>query len=312
MVLFLAVVIWLVIVEVRISQKAAASLLRIYCSVSLLIGLVGMQGCDFRVWRLTKTRVDAFVLSALAGIGRITFILVVALGLSTFLTIFMPIGFGPLEPNRFAQCRNNMKVLSVAMRADIEANNGQWPRSSAGSVPVSWRVSFLPYFDEASLRRNYDESRPWDDGKNLPVAQKRPGSLTCPASVLTTDDQKRWLTSYVMVTGPGTLAPGDREIRQADIRDGLANTAMFVEAVGLNIVWTEPRDADVSRTPIGINLKGQGKTDSPGLMSSYHSSGRAQMVLADGSVRTVNEDIDPQVLKSLTTIAGSEPLPPDW
>ena len=89
---------------------------------------------------------------------------------------------------------------------------------------------------------------------------------------------------------------------------------MFVEAVGLNIVWTEPRDADVSRVPIGVNLKGTGKTDSPGLMSSYHqvNGGRAMMVLADGSVRFINQSIDPHALKSLTTIAGGEPLPPDW
>lgn len=33
---------------------------------------------------------------------------------------------------------------------------------------------------------------------------------------------------------------------------------------------------------------------------------------ADGSVRFVSQSIDPQVLKSLTTIAGGEPLPPDW
>ena len=79
----------------------------------------------------------------------------------------------------------------------------------------------------------------------------------------------------------------------------------------LNVVWTEPRDFDVSREPIGVNLGGTGRTDSPGMLSSYHAYG-AHAVFADGSVRFIPETIDPQVLRALTTIASGDHMPEQW
>ena len=108
-----------------------------------------------------------------------------------------------------------------------------------------------------------------------------------------------------MVTGPGSFSAGTRSIVPHDIKDGAANTLAVVEASGLNVVWTEPRDFDVARQPVGVNLKGLGRTDSPGLMSSYHQAG-AQGAFADGSVRFINENIDPRVLKALTTIDSGD------
>ena len=294
-------------------RSAAQTLFQIYLCIVALIGAIGMQGCDFRVWRQTKTRFDAIVCSTKAGVARIAFVLMSAAAIFAMLASLIRLNRDTVSPvTRFFNCKDNLRQLGVAMQADIKANDGKWPRSTNGTVPVSWRVGLLQYMDRNALIDAYDHARPWDDKQNLPVAQTDNSALLCPSSRSGRDHQERHLTSYVMVTGPGTIAPGDRDIREADIRDGMANTAVFVEAVGLNVVWTEPRDADVSRTPIGVNLKGQGETDSPGLMSSYHSDGRAQMVFADGNVKTINERIDPQVLKSLTTIAGGERLPAKW
>lgn len=302
---------WIVVRQSLRTPGQAESVFAFYLAIAVLIGVVAMQGCDFRCWKQTKTTIVAFVLSCLSGFRRVLFILAGAASFSILPAMMMPSPSSAREPARIAQCRNDMRQLGLAMQYDIEANGGKWPRSIDGKPPVSWRVHFLPYMDLESLRKRYDKAHSWDDSKNLPVAKTNVSAFICQANPYQRDDQPRYFTSFLMLTGPGSAAPGDRDIRYDDFRDGITNTAVFVEAAGLNVIWTEPRDADVTSTPIGINLKGSGKTDSPGVLSSYHT-GRSNMTLADGSVRTINEHIDPQVLKSLTTIAGQEELPSNW
>ncbi len=304
------------ILAARANDETDSVVLRvfsIYCGLAVLEGFVGMLVCDFRFLRLTKTKFDAAVLTVMAGSAKTLFIVLASL-VPVFIVLSLPQHRSPRDAHRRSDCKNNLKQLGLAAREFVDAHAGEWPRSTHGEVPVSWRVALLPDMQLADLRKDYDDSRPWDDEKNTSVVRKRVHAFRCASASRDFDEQQRQLSAYVMVTGPGTIAPGDRVIRNDDIRDGLSNTALFVEAVGLNVVWTEPRDADVSRVPIGVNLKDTGKTDSTGLMSSYHpdNGGGAMMVLADGGVRFINQSIDPHVLKSLTTIAGGEPLPPDW
>jgi len=59
---------------------------------------------------------------------------------------------------------------------------------------------------------------------------------------------------------------------------------------------------------VGVNLVGQGKRDSPGAVSSYHPHG-GFVAMADGSVRFLTNQTDPNVLKALLTADGGEVLP---
>jgi prepilin-type processing-associated H-X9-DG protein len=65
----------------------------------------------------------------------------------------------------------------------------------------------------------------------------------------------------------------------------------------------EPRDLDVKEMSFRINNKHQA-----GLRSNH--PGGANVLFADGSNQFVRDDIDPEVLKSLTTVAGGETF--DW
>lgn len=296
---------------------AAAELCAAYAGVALLVGFVSMQVCDFRWRRLTLATTAAAYECFWIGCVRVLFISLGAMAFGVLPIMVMP---SPSSVRPIHQCRHNMKLLGEATKAFVADNQGDWLNPSRnqrrvlgeGSVDLSWRVTLLPYLSHQELRDAYEDSATWNDSKNLPVAQTRVWRLTCASSRRITDEHSRYFTSYAMVTGSDTIAPGARNIREADIRDGLANTAMFVEAVGQNIVWTEPRDIAVDVQSAGVNLGGRHKTDSPGWMSSYHESGHAMMGMADGSVRSVNERIDPQVLKALTTIAGGEQPPTQW
>lgn len=209
------------------------------------------------------------------------------------------------EAARRSDCRNKEKQLLRAAHEFKKANGDTWPRATTGNPAVSWRVNLHNWLDSANPQLAYDLTLPWNEASNEVLTKKRIPSLSCPSAWKTEDADGRFLTAYLMVAGPETIAPGDRDIHDVDITDGLSNTAFLVEAVGHRVVWSEPRDADVSQIPLGVNLKGTGRVDSLGLMSSYHPNG-AEMVMADGRSRFINENIDPQVLKALTTIAGGE------
>ena len=80
-----------------------------------------------------------------------------------------------------------------------------------------------------------------------------------------------------------------------------------MEACGTRIVWTNPQDVDVDSATIGINLPGREPGFSDGITSSHHTGG-AQAALADGSVRFISADTDPNILKALLTVDGKEPV----
>ncbi len=119
--------------------------------------------------------------------------------------------------------------------------------------------------------------------------------------------QGRYFTDYAMLTGRGAFSLPNNPIRKRDVGDGLSNTLAVTEASGLNIVWTEPRDAETDSQTIGINLAGDEHSESRGIASSRHPNG-AHVLFADGSVKLLDENIDPQVLKALPTIGGDEPV----
>jgi prepilin-type processing-associated H-X9-DG protein len=151
----------------------------------------------------------------------------------------------------------------------------------------------------------YDPTQTWDSPANEPVAKEVIVGFVCPSKFAVEDKFGRFYTDYVMLTGPGTFWRAEKPQTREKIIAGESNTLAVVEAWGLNIVWTEPRDADVTELPIGINLTGEGKLDSRGIASSEHSHG-THALFADGRARFLNENIDPQVLKALTTVAGSK------
>jgi prepilin-type processing-associated H-X9-DG protein len=95
--------------------------------------------------------------------------------------------------------------------------------------------------------------------------------------------------------GPHTAFPDGKGLAPKAFSDGLSNTALVVEACGQQIIWTEPKDIKITATNIGINLPGNKPNQSSGIWSSYHD-GQAFTLFADGSVRALNTDTDPQVL----------------
>ena len=212
---------------------------------------------------------------------------------------------GPVETGgRRVNCRNNLKQIGLALYG-YHDDNRVFPLPANGDPFVSWRVRLLPFLDRIAVYEQYDPTKAWDVEPNAALAMKSMEVYRCPSNPHPQDSSRRYFSDYVMVSGRGTFGGNPSGVKLAEIADGGANTIAVVEAVGLQIVWTEPRDFDVTTQPIGINLKGTGNADSPGILSSHHLRG-AHVVFADGSVRFIQQSLDPAVLRKLTTIAGNE------
>ena len=212
----------------------------------------------------------------------------------------------PKEAGHRSQCKSNLRQIGIALHNFHEVH-GHLPASGKGEPPVSWRVHALPYLDNPDLFETYDQTLAWNSDKNTVIAKQRNEQLTCPSTQTTKDTLDRWYTHYAMVSGQKTI--GDRQNPRSfsDFTDGTSNTLAVVEAAGLNIVWTEPRDSEVSDGNLGINLTGPTPTESPALISAWHRGG-GHVLMADGAAKFLSHNIDPKVLKALTTVDGDDSI----
>lgn len=206
-----------------------------------------------------------------------------------------------------SQCKNNLRIIGLGLHQALDETGNFPPAVSSLPTPRSWRVDLLPWIDHAPLRQQYDDSSAWDSSRNEPFARMQISSYICPANFNPKDQQGRYYTAYAAVAGPGTILGQEPAKQPRDVKDGLSNTALIIEACGREIIWTEPRDIDVQRDPGGLNLSGASKTNSPGWGSSYHPGG-CHVVMGDGVVRFIFENIDPTLLTKLVTADGGESI----
>ncbi len=160
---------------------------------------------------------------------------------------------------------------------------------------MSWRVAILPLLDQDALYRQYDPKQPWNSPKNLALVKQMPSQFRCPSDSNPGDGE----TSYVMITGKNTVggAPGSPGTSPGEITDGMSKTILVVEVHGLKIPWAEPRDITLDE-----------------LLSRLRSGARIGHVagfnvgMADGSVRHLPLQIDPETLRRLATINDGLPV----
>lgn len=261
-----------------------------FCSLAFLVTLI-------RLRRQGEAGAIGCALSSLLGLG-------ILIGL------MLPAVPSAREAARRMQCSNNIKQLALGL-LNYESAFKVLPATAsqpAGTAEVSWRVSILHFVDSDKVVEQYDRSQAWDSEANLDFAKTEPILYSCPSNPRPKDDTGRYFTAYALVTGAG--APFDRITpRSLDYYSGGAsNTLGVVEVCGANIVWTEPRDVELSDASTGINLPGPAPHTSRGILSGYHTGG-ANAALLDGSVQFLSEDIDSKVLRQL---ADPKSKPDAW
>jgi hypothetical protein len=189
---------------------------------------------------------------------------------------------------------NNLKHIGLAMHNYHDGHRALPAAANVnkdGKALLSWRVHLLPYLDQLALYQQFHLDEPWDSEHNKPLIDRIPPIFVSPDSPALAKQGK---TRYVVPRGKGTMFEGDADTTFQQIRDGLSNTLMAVEAhPDAAVIWTKPDDLVIDfKNPLK-NLKGN---QNNGFIALF----------ADGSVRTISETINADTLKALFTKDGGE------
>jgi hypothetical protein len=272
----------------------------------LICGIVGLVRIRSSETSATGPRLGGSGL-AIAGIilnGMFLFVTPVMIGL------LLPAVQAAREAARRTVCMNNVKQIGLGMHIFASANRDSFPVAIVdgdGQPILSWRVAILPYLEETELYKEFHLDEPWDSPHNLALAERMPKVFTCPSG-----DLPPGMTAYLAAAGPEMALDEPTRSGQFAVvplseiaaKDGTSTTLLVVE-VGHDqaVPWTKPDDIAVDPARATQGLLGSA-TDHAG---SLRIAG-----FADGSVRTIAGDIDPEIFTALLTRSGGERLPADW
>lgn len=239
--------------------------------------------------------------------GRRRFWAISLLGVAA---VILPVAYAisqAREAGRMSTCACRMMQIGMALQ-NYEGSYGAFPAAYQlldGQPSSSWRLELIPMMELQAEYDRYHRDEPWDSAFNRrladDVALQRP-MFRCPSAPAA---QPRSFTNYVMPVGPSTISSGAAGVKRAAIVDGTSYTIAVAEIAGTDIYWTEPRDLDAGKMSYKLNdpLK-------PGISSSHPKC--ARVLFTDGHTQTLSNSIDPDVLKTLLTIAGGEKTPGDY
>jgi hypothetical protein len=239
-------------------------------------------------------------------IGTMMKLILVAACFFGLWTALVPIRDRTRDASRRAACMNNVKQIALALH-QYNTVYGTLPPAfiadEQGRPLHSWRVLILPFLEQQSLYDQYDFREPWNGPNNIKLLGKTPPFFACPSN-RAPGPAVSTFTSYVAISGPGTVFPGTESIRLDQVTDDPAATLMVVEVANAQIPWTKPEDLDLRTMASYINDR-----DHPSISSNH--PGGAVAAFGDGACRFLPESTTAIRLRSLVTIAGGEHIDPE-
>jgi type II secretory pathway pseudopilin PulG len=233
-----------------------------------------------------------------SGAGVVVVVVVVLfLGLlcsGVLVALLLPAVQAAREAARRSQSMNNLKQIALALH-NYHDVYGSFPpavvNDADGRPLYSGRVLLLPFLEQMPLYDALDKTQPWDSPQNIELSLTELKVFRDPSNPSYTPGQ----TDYLFVTGAGTIFEAGQATRLRDITDGTSNTLLVVEVRGSGVNWAEPSDLDLSQvTPLP-----------PGNHPNINLA-----ALADGSVRALAKNVDPNLVRAMATRSGGEAVSP--
>ena len=195
------------------------------------------------------------------------------------------------EAARRTQSKNNLKQLGLALH-NYHDNYVCFPpgtiANSTGKTFHGWQTMLLPYMDRAPLYNQINFHIPWNESTNASLSKSTIPALQNPRI----DGNKASSEGYSLThySANSNLMWNNSNMRIAKITDGTSNTLLGGDIGAAFPPWAAPGNF---RDPTnGLSGGSQGFGTGNG--------GYAQMLMGDGSIRLINSNIDPKVLRRLS------------
>jgi prepilin-type N-terminal cleavage/methylation domain-containing protein len=252
-------------------------------------------------------------------------LLVVIAIIGMLLALLLPAVQAARESARRMACGNNLHQIGIAAHAfhgvyghfpqggvevrTIRGPDGK-PRYPHGRQ-LAWSAYILPYLEQTQLYQRIDFNKAFDRPENAAAAAQIVAGYLCPsvrrASLLV---EGRGACDYGGIYGERITSPNeppkgtmlyDRPIATRDITDGTAHTLLVSEDSGFKDgQWIN--GLNVFDQAFAINRAPPFEND----IRSKHPRG-ANGLLADASVRFLNDEMELKILAAICTRAGGEP-----
>ena len=251
------------------------------------------------LWRWTAACVTIIVMLFVAGTSMVG----VTHQVAWIATAKEPF-FRPFTASLRSQSANNLKQMGIALHNHHDTQQALPSGTladSQGAALHSWLTMILPFNDQQPLYDSIKLDAAWDDPANRDAFATEISVYLVPRQPHSNQDDDGYaLTHY---SGNVHVLGGTEPRSFAQITDGTSNTVLAGEAAGNFKPWGHPRNW---RDPaLGLNA-------SPDRFGGPWHGGGAQFVMADGSVRFISADVDPDVLRALATPAAGDQPPADY
>lgn len=296
-------------------------------------------------WSLSVVRRRPVTARYRRGFTLVELLVVIAI-IGILVGLLLPAVQAAREAARRMSCLNNLAQLGLASHnfefnyghLPSGVSNPEGPiRYEPVGNHTSWTIRLMPYMEQQSVYKKFNQELGVYASENLPVRNLAIPTLMCPSSPDNyynrglSDEPAIRTSSYVGIHN-STETPIDKDnngvlflnssLRLNEITDGLTNTFLYSEKRGSGdrFGWTSGT-RDTLRNLSSINGVGlplseeerekKEKEQLPlgslevGGLGSYHTGG-VNVVICDGAVRFISENIDETVVRCLAERADGE------
>lgn len=224
------------------------------------------------------------------GGAKLSIVVVIGV-LGLLFTVLAPAVHQAREAARRSSSRGHLKQWGLAVLNYVDVYDrlppGGWVLED-GTERCSWVTVLLPYLEQSPIYNDLDRNRAWHHPRNQPICR------TSLPTALYPDATQVWTTEgygLVHYAVNSSLMHRNSSLKLDDIKAGTANTLLVGEAAGEFRPWACPWTWRTIESPMNTNP------------ASYGHAGRDQteFVLADGQLKTINNDIDPKVLRQMSS-----------
>lgn len=213
---------------------------------------------------------------------------------SVLAVLLLPMLTTTREIVRVEAARNQLKEIGVAAR-NYHAIYGRFPppftTDAIGTPTNSWRVLILPYLSEAANYDDWQTQESWQQEPNASLGDPAPRVYTSP---IVQDPPTTTETHIFAIRHPRGVMMPEKAVSATEIADGTSRTIWAAYLPNHTTHWAAPVDISLDR------LQDE--------LANLTESSPAILLFADGAVLLIDQPLQRELVESLVTRDGNEPI----